>query len=168
MPYNTLSILQPASVFYVSWNGATEVASWRFYGRAANNSSAEFSLVADASKSGFETSVIVPQHIPFAYAEAIDADGKGIGRSEVVGIELPSGASGLGNEVLTFPNEGLPAAPSSLQGYSTAELLGFLILFSLAVYGLVGLLRKLLKAGVRLWKGDRAVVKYTQLPLSDL
>ncbi|KXL43432.1 hypothetical protein M433DRAFT_549858 [Acidomyces richmondensis BFW] len=51
--YHALDVTQMTS-FYVSWNGATEVARWKFYGSPINASS-EFNLVGSIAKSGFET-----------------------------------------------------------------------------------------------------------------
>ena len=64
---------------YASWNGATEVASWRVL---AGNSASSLSVVASAARSGFETAIPVP---PQSYAsfevQALGADGRVIGAS---------------------------------------------------------------------------------------
>lgn len=75
------------SVFYVSWNGATEVAHWNFYGN--NTSSSEFSLVGTAKKSGFETSHMVSGFSQFIYAEAVSSTGHVLGKSLVVPTIVP-------------------------------------------------------------------------------
>lgn len=76
-----------ASAFYVSWNGATEVAAWAFYGK--DTESATFKLLAKVKKHGFETSWVMPGLVKYAYAEAIDADGKAMGKSATATITPP-------------------------------------------------------------------------------
>jgi hypothetical protein len=75
---------EAASAFYVSWNGATEVARWAFYG--GESLSGALKRIALVEKHGFETSYVTPGLIKFAYAEAIDAKGKALGRSATVAI----------------------------------------------------------------------------------
>ncbi|KAI0016570.1 ASST-domain-containing protein [Xylariomycetidae sp. FL0641] len=59
---------------YVSWNGATEVASWVVYNR--NDES-----VATAARDGFETAIDIPGVSGDVYVEALDASGKVLGTS---------------------------------------------------------------------------------------
>jgi hypothetical protein len=77
------------TVLYVSWNGATEVAMWNFYG--ADDSPAGLSMIGSATKSGFETSYMSPRYIKYTYAEAVSTDGKSLGRSDVQETILPNG-----------------------------------------------------------------------------
>jgi Arylsulfotransferase (ASST) len=63
---------------YVSWNGATEVAAWRF---VAGADAAEASEVATVRREGFETAVDVPDE-PYVAVEALDADGQVLGSAE--------------------------------------------------------------------------------------
>jgi EmrB/QacA subfamily drug resistance transporter len=60
---------------YASWNGATEVASWKVL------SSAGGQTVATAPKSGFETAIPVKQSPTTLTLQALDAHGKVIGTS---------------------------------------------------------------------------------------
>jgi hypothetical protein len=66
---------------YASWNGATEVASWRVLaggdGRAA---------VANARKSGFETAIPVGQAYRTFKVQALDVHGRVIGTSGQFGV----------------------------------------------------------------------------------
>jgi Arylsulfotransferase (ASST) len=57
---------------YVSWNGATEVASWRFLAGADKQSAVE---VGTVRREGFETSAEVPDE-PYLAVQALDADGR--------------------------------------------------------------------------------------------
>jgi len=65
-----------------SWNGATEVASWRFL---AGDGPEELEAVTTAARDGFETAAVVD--VPpggSVAAEALDADGAVLARSEPV------------------------------------------------------------------------------------
>jgi len=65
---------------YVSWNGATEVASWRVLAGAGAQT------VATAAKAGFETAIpVAPAYKTFT-VQALDAHGKVIGTSRQFGL----------------------------------------------------------------------------------
>jgi hypothetical protein len=64
-----------------SWNGATEVASWRVL---AGASSAALAPVATAAKSGFQTTITAPTAGPYIAAQALDGAGAVIGTSATV------------------------------------------------------------------------------------
>jgi MFS family permease len=67
---------------YASWNGATQVVSWRVL---AGPSASRLADVANATKSGFETAIPLPQRLPQSYktfeVEALDSSGRVIGAS---------------------------------------------------------------------------------------
>ncbi|KAI9367174.1 ASST-domain-containing protein [Aspergillus egyptiacus] len=67
------------TTFYVSWNGATRVKHWRFYG--SNDSTGNYTLIYQVRKDGFETSYTAPEFYRFTYAEAIDGQGRVLGKS---------------------------------------------------------------------------------------
>jgi hypothetical protein len=69
-----------ALTVYASWNGATGIASWRVLGGA---SPSDLRPVANATKSGFETAVEVPQE-PYVQVEALDSTGAVMGHSDPV------------------------------------------------------------------------------------
>lgn len=75
------------SVFYVSWNGATEVASWKFF--ASQKLSDDFSLVGEAPRAGFETSYHRFGCYQKGFVEAVAADGTILGQSAVENLILP-------------------------------------------------------------------------------
>jgi hypothetical protein len=58
---------------YASWNGATEVASWRVLAGATTG---KLTAVASAARSGFETAVAVPASYKSFEVEALDANGR--------------------------------------------------------------------------------------------
>ena len=64
------------TVVYVSWNGATQVASWRVL--------AQGTVVARAARAGFETAIPVSGSHPALVAQALDARGKVIGTSRPI------------------------------------------------------------------------------------
>ncbi|KAH6637526.1 ASST-domain-containing protein [Boeremia exigua] len=83
-------------VFYVSWNGATEVRYWNFF--TADSSNGPWKLAGTANKTGFETEYTLSSSKGWAYAEALDADHKPLkrGRSSIVKTFVPSDLIVLG------------------------------------------------------------------------
>ena len=74
------------TTIYVSWNGATEVTSWNFYG---SNQSAELVLLGNAKRSGFETMFMYTGYIACVYGEALAVDGRSLGNSSVQATIVP-------------------------------------------------------------------------------
>ena len=68
---------------YVSWNGATEVASWQL---RTGSSDSRLSAALTRPRSGFETALSVPVGARYAAAVALDAVGKPIGSSAVLKV----------------------------------------------------------------------------------
>lgn len=80
-----------ATAFYVSWNGATEVTTWAFYG--ADVETGPFKLLGTVKKRGFETSWVMPGQVKVAYAEAIDVYGSSLRKSSPATLlTAPDGA----------------------------------------------------------------------------
>ncbi|KAK1579359.1 ASST-domain-containing protein [Colletotrichum navitas] len=98
-PLNTVALVSfsqtPASLtaFHVSWNGATEVKSWRVYG--ALHPDGPFSQITQVPKKGFETTITTEDHYVKAYVEAISSTDKVLGKSDVVTTFVPSKAAGI-------------------------------------------------------------------------
>lgn len=67
---------------HVSWNGATEVVTWKVFHTKADGSSEE--LVASSPRQGFETALTVPGYASHVVVEALDAQGNALRRSDVV------------------------------------------------------------------------------------
>jgi hypothetical protein len=65
----------------VSWNGATQVASWRVL---AGASAAAPAPAATAPRAGFETTIAVPSAGPYFLVQALDAAGTVIGTSPTI------------------------------------------------------------------------------------
>ena len=64
-----------------SWNGATQVASWRVL---AGASSSSLAVVANAARSGFQTTLTAATSGPYVQVQAMDAQGIVLGSSAVV------------------------------------------------------------------------------------
>lgn len=80
---------RPSLVFYVSWNGATEVAMYRFF--AGNTSAGVFVEAGSVSKGGeFETRHVSSQFGKLGYAEAYDSTGKLLGTTRHVDTFVPA------------------------------------------------------------------------------
>ncbi|QIK75468.1 arylsulfotransferase family protein [Nocardioides piscis] len=73
--------LGPDGSAHASWNGATDVVSWRFLAGSSANGLAE---VATVPRAGFETSAPLSGE-RFVRAEALDGRGRVLGTSRVVG-----------------------------------------------------------------------------------
>jgi hypothetical protein len=65
----------------VSWNGATEVASWRVL---AGASTGALAAVASAARTGFQTTLAAPSAGPYVAVQALDSAGAVIGTSATV------------------------------------------------------------------------------------
>ncbi len=61
------------TVYYMSWNGATQVDQWRMYG--ANDRNGPWSVIDTVHRNGFETAFTTPTFHAWAMAESIDGDG---------------------------------------------------------------------------------------------
>lgn len=78
------------TTYYASWNGATEVASWRFY--SSSSLAGPFTLLGNHAKVGFETMFTVPSYQTFSIVEAVGANGSGIANSSAIGTFVPGAA----------------------------------------------------------------------------
>ena len=67
---------------YVSWNGATEVASWTLY--ESNAKGSELKKLKNVRRRGFETRIMYPGYARYVVIEARDHKNQPIGRSKVV------------------------------------------------------------------------------------
>ena len=72
---------------YASWNGATDVASWRFYG--SSSSDGGFEKLTVVGKDGFETRATARVFAAYVYVEALRRDGSVLGRSGTVRTMVP-------------------------------------------------------------------------------
>ncbi|KAJ5359483.1 uncharacterized protein N7496_011896 [Penicillium cataractarum] len=73
---------------YVSWNGATRVKTWRFFG--SHNMTGPYILLDEVPKTGFETEYTNASFYPWTRAEAVSEDGVVLGISEIKYTFVPS------------------------------------------------------------------------------
>ncbi|KAJ9658263.1 hypothetical protein H2198_003836 [Neophaeococcomyces mojaviensis] len=83
------------TVYYMSWNGATEVRSWRVYGRSGCTD--QWRLINEVPKSDFETTYTVLGYQEFGMVEAVAENGTGIRNSTNRGIKAFVPSSSLTN-----------------------------------------------------------------------
>jgi hypothetical protein len=70
-----------AVTVYASWNGATQVTSWRVL---AGSSPKTLAPVATAADGGFETAIATPARAPYVAVQALEASGAVIGTSKTI------------------------------------------------------------------------------------
>jgi hypothetical protein len=70
-----------AATVYASWNGATQVASWRVL---AGTSPTRLAPVTTAADAGFETAIATPGATPYVAVQALEASGAVIGTSKTI------------------------------------------------------------------------------------
>lgn len=75
------------TTFYTSWNGATEIASWNFFGGA--NRTGSMSLLGTMTKTGFETNFTSSTFAAWGYTEALSKSGKVLGTSPIQRTFVP-------------------------------------------------------------------------------
>ncbi|KAK9416570.1 putative ASST-domain-containing protein [Seiridium unicorne] len=101
-----------ANGVYFSWNGATEVETWEVYTADTANSSADWTKVASATRTGFETLVDVSDSDLSTYVrgKALDSSGSILGLSDATD----------GSNFYTLGDESTPTSSSSSTGASAA------------------------------------------------
>jgi len=77
------------TTFYTSWNGATEIACWRFYGSTTNDNSSASTALGEVTKTGFETSFAANQFYAWGYVEALASDGSVLSTSPMRQAYVP-------------------------------------------------------------------------------
>ncbi|KAK3710114.1 hypothetical protein LTR37_010545 [Vermiconidia calcicola] len=113
------------TVVYVSWNGATEVASWNLYRSDGSGNKTE--LVASVPRQGFETTLVYDVYASHVVAEALDSNEMSLGRSEVVqpippsdilSDEIVADAEWLENEVaMSFTEKTISVLDSPVKAF---------------------------------------------------
>ena len=79
------------TLVHVSWNGATEVASWNLYKTNAEGNINE--LIASTPRQGFESALACSGYATFVVAEALDRNNDSLGKSEIVKTIPPGNMS---------------------------------------------------------------------------
>jgi hypothetical protein len=65
--------------YWVSWNGATEVAKWKIY--SSNSRTGPWTVVGTINKNGFETAYTAGKYWPWSIVESLDKNNKAIRNS---------------------------------------------------------------------------------------
>ncbi|KAJ5272344.1 hypothetical protein N7478_007469 [Penicillium angulare] len=88
---------------YVSWNGATEVERWQL--EAIEEDGGTSHTVSQVFKSGFETEMIIPQHLQGSSIRVLGLDSKGsiLGSSDVLEVSSEDGTTAILRSILVFP-----------------------------------------------------------------
>lgn len=95
------------TTFWVSWNGATDIAYWNFYAQASQFDNPVF--VGNASKSDFETMFIAKGYLDWVSVEAVDRDGNAFGISKVQRTSFPNWETSGWNGYSSRPRPNNPA-----------------------------------------------------------
>ena len=74
-----------SSTSYVSWNGATEVATWEFFG--SDEREGEYESLGKITKTGFETSFVAHHAWKYTWVQAGNGEGNVLGESETMETE---------------------------------------------------------------------------------
>jgi hypothetical protein len=83
-PKTVTQVTDGKTTVYASWNGSTQTTSWQVL--AGSTPSDLATVVANATRTGFETAVSVPGAAAYYQVKALDADGQVIGSSAVVAV----------------------------------------------------------------------------------
>ena len=73
------------TVYYMSWNGATEVRQWRIYGKSACDDT--WTVLDVVDKTGFETRYEATGYQQYGLVEAIDGTGRRLRNSTAQGVK---------------------------------------------------------------------------------
>ncbi|KAJ5324419.1 hypothetical protein N7476_003019 [Penicillium atrosanguineum] len=76
------------TTIWISWNGATDVASYNFYAQASQFDTPVF--IGNVSKTGFESMFMASGYVDWVSAEAVDHDGNIMGTSLIQRTQFPN------------------------------------------------------------------------------
>ncbi|MCJ1479680.1 hypothetical protein MMC13_008366 [Lambiella insularis] len=106
------------TVFYASWNGATEVASWTYYGGASATS---LKKLGSATKNGFETASTQPGFQAFSLVEAVASNGTALRNSSVTNTFVPGTMLSIACDAMQCPMIGSFSSATGTQN-TTANI----------------------------------------------
>lgn len=81
------SVEDASTVVYVSWNGATDVASYRFFAKKEEHKPSV--PIGSVERSGFESMFVVKGYLDWVSADALDSDKNVLGKSDVKRTVVP-------------------------------------------------------------------------------
>lgn len=108
--------------FYVSWNGATDVAKWNFYAQASARSDPV--LVGTVPKTGFETAFITEGYLDRVSVQAVLVNGTTLPRSPIIRTRLhgSNGESGWNMPQPDDPADIVGIAPNTAPDTVTEDV----------------------------------------------
>lgn len=95
---------KPITIIYVSWDGATQVHSWKAYAVKSDNDPGI--VIGETRKTGFETSLVCQGYHSRISVEALDMNGERLSESPIIITELPLGWD-IGSTDGIFPRLGI-------------------------------------------------------------
>ncbi|OCK85415.1 hypothetical protein K432DRAFT_421785 [Lepidopterella palustris CBS 459.81] len=111
-------------VAYVSWNGATEVKSWRFWGSTSN--AGPFSNMGMVNKAGFETTFTSPVYNPFIFVEAVGFNGESWANSSTITVsQIDTNGNGIVSTSTPLPlsvSSSMPAGMTSSVSFNSTTV----------------------------------------------
>lgn len=125
---------------YVSWNGATEVSSWKLYKTTNGGKTETPDPVATVERTGFETMLELDGYATYVVLEAVDRNGTILGRSDVFETKT---SSQLPDNVLEKEKQWLDRVSASgfkswkstvTSGNGAASILGGLVLIVMCIF----------------------------------
>jgi len=135
---------------YVSWNGATDIKGWKFYG--AQNATGDFKYIGQAKKTGFETAFIEKGEWKFVYAEAIAKDGSTLGRSRTRPTSLvPGYAPSKGKTRVPKLSHTATRIGEMSKGATAAGSVFVVLALQMAMVGLYLILKRSRRASLGYW-----------------
>ena len=108
------------TTFYVSWNGATEVKRWEFFGSQSEDAG-EFEYIGTADRTGFETTFSEKGLWTYVFAKAIAEDGETLDASNIESCSAWPGSPPLKMDLQTG---GMTHASSAASTTSTTSASG--------------------------------------------
>jgi hypothetical protein len=171
------------TIFHVSWNGATDIASWNFYARKDKNGIPV--LVGNTTKIDFETMYIADGYLDWVSVEAVDKDGNVLGTSAIHRTTTPDNwrLAGFEGEEKPTPDDpsllyssklsdeddvagsystAKEAAKAVNQAYELIQGVGELLIFVLIACSMSGLM-----AGIYLFIRRRRMQAYHEVPSDE-
>ncbi|KAL5335269.1 ASST-domain-containing protein [Aspergillus crustosus] len=173
------------TIFHVSWNGATDIASWNFYARSSENN--DPILIGHTTKIDFETMYIADGYLDWVSVEALDKEGNHLGKSEVHRTRTPSNWQLAGFQSESNPGPDDPsiqredeehmdmdmgntesqvdpeeAAKAVVKAYEMVRGIGGLLIFILLSCSLLGVL-----AGVYYYLRRHRIRSYYEVPSDE-
>ncbi|KAF4210425.1 hypothetical protein CNMCM8980_004072 [Aspergillus fumigatiaffinis] len=171
------------TIFHVSWNGATGIASWNFYARKEKNGIPV--LVGNTTKIDFETMYIADGYLDWVSVEAVDKDGNVLGTSAIHRTTTPDNwrLAGFEGEEKPTPDDpsllyssklsdeddvagsystAKEAAKAVNQAYELIQGVGELLIFVLIACSMSGLM-----AGIYLFIRRRRMQAYHEVPSDE-